>query len=254
MAEKKKHEYSVLELIILISWCCIWRPIYMARKNFDVTWFHQLWQTIVEYKRRILLVFVINLIIIFLKSIHFKKMKILNLFTKRWKPLVYIASLIYPFLSDFNERFWKISESNSTIFYTIFLPIFIMFFVMSILDITSDRKTLVKELKDTLWIKSKTSNKTDSLIIWCSIANSLSIYAFLFCLLTWRMDLTKKVYESYNNFMLYPCMFFLFSLGISTLLPKIVEAITHSNTSKQNDTIAHTVKQNKRTSATKKSK
>ena len=254
MSEENKHQYPVLESIILFSCICIWRPIYIARKNFDISWFSQLRQTIIEYKQWILIVFVVNLIIIFLTSIHSKKMRILNLFTKRWKPLIYICSLIYPFLSDFNERLWKISETNSTIFYAIFLPIFIMFFIMSILDITSDRKTLIKELKDTLWIKSKTSNKTNSLIIWSSIANSLSIYAFLFWVLAWRMCLINKVYSSYNNFMLYPCAFFLFSLGISISLSQIVKVITHTNTSKQSDAIIHTVKSKKRTATTKKSK
>lgn len=257
MAEDKKQQqqYPVLQSIIMFSCIFICRPIYIARRDFNSTWFSQLRQSIIEYRQRILLVFIINLIIIFLESIHSKKMKILNLFTKRWKPLIYIASLIYPFFMDFKERFWKISETNSAIFYTIFLPIFIMFFIMSVLDITSDRQSLLKELKDTTWIKSKTTYKIDSLIMWSSVASFLSVYAFLFCLLTWRMCLINKVNSNFNNdFMLYPCVFFLFSLGISIMLAQIIKVLTHTNNSKYYDTIIHTIKSKKEASKTKKSK
>lgn len=197
--------------------------IYLIWKNFSLEQVSNLWESIVEYKFRILFVVIIHLLIILWKILPNKKPKFLNLFFIRWKPIVTIAMLIYPFLPDFKQRFWVISENNVTDFYVIFLPIFIMFIVMSLRN-TKD-PDLLKEMKDNLSIKPNTNHKVDSLVIKYSKFVIFLGYSFLFLVITWWIYWIDKVNSNYKDiFITYPLSFFCFFLGVLRFFNMILDS------------------------------
>ena len=201
----------------------LWYPIYLIRKDFNIDQISNLWESIIKYKYRILLVIIVHLLIIMWKILNVKKPRILELFFLWWKPIVTIAMFIYPFLSDFQQRFGKISENNVTDFYAIFLPIFIMFFVMSIRN-TKDPDFL-SEMKDTLYIKPETDDKINSLIVKFSKSIILLGYSFLFMLFAWWIDVTNKVSPGYKDiFVTYPLAFFCFFFGLALLFNTIFDS------------------------------
>lgn len=188
-------------------------PIYLIWKNFNLEQVSNLWGSVVEYKFRILFVIIIHLFIILWKILPHKKPKYLNLFFLRRKPIITIAMLIYPFLPDFKQRLWVISENNVTDFYAIFLPIFIMFIIMSLRN-TKD-PDLLKEMKDNLSIKPNTGHKVDSLVIKYSKSAIFLGYSFLFLVITWWIYWIGKVNSNYKDiFITYPLSFFCFFLGV----------------------------------------
>ena len=200
----------------------LWYPIYIARNNFNRELFVKFWESVLEYKYRILLVILTNLLIVLWESLPFKKPKKLELFFLRRKPIITIIMFIYPFFPDFQHRFWKISENNVTDFYAIFLPIFIMFIITSLMK-TGD-PIFLKEMKDTLNVKSETSHKTNSLVIKTSLFTIILAYCFLFFILTFRISCINKVNYWYkDNFILYPCMVFIFFLGVSWFFYTIID-------------------------------
>ena len=196
----------------------IWYPFYLAYNNFNIEQLSNLWESIVEYKYWIFFVIIIHLLIIIWEELPFKKSKALKLFFLWRKPIITIIMFIYPFLPDFHQRFgWRIYENNVTDFYAIFLPIFIMFIISSLVQ-TWD-PIFLKEMKDTLSIKSNTSHKTNSLIINSSISIMIAAYAFLFMLLVWWICRIGKVNSGYKDtFVVYPLAFFCLSFGISMIL------------------------------------
>lgn len=197
-------------------------PISIAINDFNPERFKRFWESIIEYKYRILLVIFVHLILIIIEKSPFKKTKFLKLFLLRRKPIITIIIFIYPLLPDFQQRFWVISEGNITNFYAIFLPIFIMFTITSLMD-TWD-PIFLKEMKDTLNVNWETDYKTDLLIKTTSISTICSAYFLLFFILTWRISYLKKVISSYENtFMTYPWIIFVFFLGISWFLFTIID-------------------------------
>lgn len=206
-------------------------PIYLLGQNFSIERFIDFWESILEYKYRVFFVIIVYLLICVLEAIPSKKHTKFKLFFLRWKPIVTIIMFIYPFLPDFQQRFWKISESNVTDFYAIFLPIFIVFFINSIRGIWDPE--FLKEMKNDLSIKSKRDDKVNSLIKRFFVFLILSGYCFLFAILTLRISLINKVNLWYKNeFPRFFFLFFIFSLGISLFL----YAILKSNTNKESDT------------------
>lgn len=200
----------------------LWYPIYLIRKNFNIDQISNLWESIVEYKYRILLVIIVHLLIILWKSLPIKKPKFVDLFFIWWKPIVTLAMFIYPLLPDFQHRLGRISENNVTDFYAIFLPIFIMFIVMSLRN-TKDPDFL-KEMKDIQSIKPKTDHKIDSLVVKSSKSVILLGYSFLFMLFAWWIDVTNKVNPEYKEiFVIYPLAFFCFFFGVTFLFNTILD-------------------------------
>lgn len=198
----------------------LWYPIYLIWKYFDIDQISNLRESIVEYKYRILLVIIVHLLIVLWKTIKIKKPKFLELFFLWWKPIVTVAMFIYPFFSDFQQRFGRISENNVTDFYAIFLPIFIMFILMSLRN-TKDPDFL-SEMKDTLSIKPKTDHKINSLVVKFSKSIILLGYSFLFMLFAWWIDVTNKVSSEYKDvFIIYPLAFFCFFFGLTLLFNTI---------------------------------
>lgn len=197
-------------------------PIYLIWKNFNLEQVSNLWESVVGYKYRILFIVIIHLLIILWKILPNKKPKFLNLFFLRWKPIITIAMLIYPFMPDFKQRFWVISENNVTDFYAIFLPIFIMFIVMSIRN-TKD-PDLLKEMKDTMSIKPESDHKINSFVVKYSKSIILLGYSFLFMLFAWWIYWIGKVNSDYKDiFIIYPLAFFCFFFGTTLLFNTILD-------------------------------
>lgn len=198
-------------------------PVYLIWKNFNVEQLVNFWESVIKYKYWILLVIIVHLLIILWKESPIKKPKKLDLFFLRRKPIVTVAMFIYPFLSDFQQRFGKISENNVTDFYAIFLPIFIMFIVTSLIN-TKDPDFL-NEMKDTLSIKWNTNHKINSFVLKISKSVIILAYAFLFMLLVWWICKTGKVSSDYEiTFGMYPLAFFCLFFGITLLFNTIFDS------------------------------
>lgn len=226
-----------------VSLFLILYPFYLIYKNFNIEQLSNLGESIIEYKYRIFSVILVHLLIIIWKELPFKKPKFIDLFFLWRKPIVTIIMFIYPLLPDFHQRFgWQIYENNVTDFYAIFLPIFIMFIISSIIP-TWD-PTFLKEMKDTLSIKSNTNHKINSLILKSSKSIIISAYAFLFMLLAWWLCWTNKVNSWYQNtFTIYPLVFFCLSFGISLLLNTILDNKSDIKSStKPNNPNTHKIK------------
>ena len=196
----------------------IWYPFYLIYKNFNIEQLSNLWESIVEYRYWIIFVIIVHILLVILEELPFKKSKFVKLFFLWRKPIITIIMFIYPFFPDFHQRFgWRIYGNNVTDFYAIFSPIFIMFIITSLLQ-TWD-PVFLKEMKDTLSIKSDTNHKINSLIINSSKSIMITAYAFLFMLLVWWLCRIGKVNSEYKDiFAVYPLAFFCLSFGISLLL------------------------------------
>ena len=214
----------------------LWVSIYSVWKHFNIEQLSNLRESIVEYKQRILLVVFVHMLIILWKTLKLKKLKFLKIFLNLRNFIVVIVMFIYPFLSDFQFRFGKISQNNVTDFYAIFMPIFIMFFIGSIRQ-SWDPKFL-KEMKEDLSIKWHTSKKVNSLIIRYSNSIMLLAYSFLFCIFIWRICRTDHVNPDYENtFPAFPVALFAFSLGITSLLDIVLSSKSDSKSSTKSDSI-----------------
>lgn len=241
MEQKVKSSLSITGVILFL----LWYSIYLIYKNFNIEQLFNLRESIIEYKYRIFLVVFIHLLIILWKELPFKKPKLLELFFLWRKPIITIIMFIYPFLSDFQQRFgWQIYENNVTDFYVIILPIFIMFIITSLLQ-TWD-SVFLKEMKDILSIKPNTDHKINSLIIKSSKSTIISFYIFLFLLLAWWICRTNKVNPEYEKFFkVYPLAFFCLSLGISLSLEMILNNKPNIKSSaKSNIKNSHKIKNN----------
>ncbi len=213
MQNKTNSSLLIAATVILL----IWYPIYLVSQNFNIQQLSNLRESIVEYRYRIFLVIIVNLLIYIWEILQFKKSRILKLFFLRRKPIITLLMFIYPLLPDFRHRFGQIHESNVTDFYAIYMPIFIMFIITSLLD-TWD-PVFLNEMKDSLSIKLDTNRKINSLVQKASKFTIISAYAFLFMLLAWWISLTRKVNSGYENtFLSFPLMIFCFSFGIAILL------------------------------------
>lgn len=220
--------YSIGTIAILI-YCFLILPFRILYAWYNPDWFVRLWNSILTYKWCVLLIFFVNIIVILLKILPFKKNILLRKFLKYYPVIVCLWTFIYPFFS--NWIFWSYNVAD---FYAFMLPLYLMLYFIRIavtpetfkkygFDENENVEMFLESSKPYYNKKPSYSSKVYLSFMW---------HLFLFCTLIYWLDFIGKIEDWYfDTFIQFPVSIFciLLSSGIIYLFSSNYKEIFHSN-------------------------
>ncbi len=178
----------------------LYRPFVRIIDTYDPNRLEKLWSSINHYNVRLIIVFFVNLWIIYLRMLQFKKPKILKWFLNYYWLLVFVWIFIYPFFTK-----WMFWPNNRTDIYVIMWPLYIMLFLITI---SVDKNTFslwkeeINEIKENIekWIKVPDWTKN----YFYNAYFMLCWHLFLFVMLIFWLNIIWKVQDWYANTLVRP--------------------------------------------------